>query len=189
MNEGTTVDLAVPESLIDHLVSVDPEYAGIVHINNKKRLVRALEIYEATGKTPSEHFHDQKDNPSKTLNLFTLLLAWKRETLNKRIEHRTDEMLEKGWVEEAKTLLEKQRQAGKVYPALDSIGYRQIQDYLNGELTQDEMMDEIIIRTRQFARRQTQWFKKETIDLIIEMDNMDRKKLPEILYCIIMTLA
>ena len=97
-------------------------------------------------------------------------------------------MLEKGWVEEVKTLLEKQTQAGKVYPALDSIGYRQIQAYLNGELTQDEMKEEIIIRTRQFARRQTQWFKKETIDLIIEMDNMDRKKLPEILHCIFMTL-
>ena len=178
-----------PAALLESLRSVDPEYAGIVHLNNKKRLVRALEIYEATGKTPSEHFHHQKDHPSKTLDCFTLLLAWKRETLNKRIEHRTGEMLEKGWVEEVKTLLEKQRQAGKVYSALDSIGYRQIQAYLNGELTQDEMRDEIIIRTRQFARRQTQWFKKETIDLIIEMDNMDRKKFPEILYCIIMTLA
>jgi len=71
---------------------------------------------------------------------------------------------------------------------LDSIGYRQIQTYLNGELTQDEMREEIIIRTRQFARHQIQWFKKETIDLIIEMDNMDRKKLPEILHCIFMTL-
>jgi tRNA A37 N6-isopentenylltransferase MiaA len=50
------------------------------------------------------------------------------------------------------------------------------------------MREEIIIRTRQFARRQIQWFKKETIDLIIEMDNMDRKKLPEILHCIFMPL-
>ena len=177
-----------PVALLECLRSVDPEYAEIVHINNKKRLVRALEIYEATGKSPSEHFHDQEDRPSKTLDLFTLLLTWNRETLNKRIEHRTDEMLEKGWVEEVKTLLEKQTQAGKVYPALDSIGYRQIQAYLNGELTQDEMREDIIIRTRQFARRQTQWFKKETIDLIIEMDNMDREKLPEILHCIFMTL-
>ena len=177
-----------PAALLERLRSVDPEYAEIVHINNKKRLVRALEIYEATGKSPSEHFHHQEDHPSKTLDLFTLLLTWNRETLNKRIEHRTDEMLKKGWVEEVKTLLEKQTQAGKVYPALDSIGYRQIQAYLNGELTQDEMREDIIIRTRQFARRQTQWFKKETIDLIIDMDNMDRKKLPEILHCIFMTL-
>jgi tRNA dimethylallyltransferase len=178
-----------PATLLERLRFVDPEYAEIVHINNKKRLVRALEIYESTGKPPSEHFHHQEEHPSKTLDLFTLLLTWNRGTLYKRIEHRTDEMLEKGWVEEVKTLLEKQTQAGKVYPALDSIGYRQVQAYLNGELTQDEMIDEIIIRTRQFARRQTQWFKKETINLIIEMDNMDRKKLPEILYCIFMTLA
>ena len=177
-----------PAALLERLRSVDPEYAEIVHINNKKRLVRALEIYEATGKPPSEHFHHQEEHPSKTLDLFTLLLTWNRETLNERIEHRTDEMLEKGWVEEVKTLLEKQTQADRVYPTLDSIGYRQIQAYLNGELTQDEMREDIIIRTRQFARRQIQWFKKETIDLIIEMNNMDRKKLPEILHCIFMTL-
>ena len=178
-----------PVALLECLRSVDPEYAEIVHINNKKRLVRALEIYEATGKSPSEHFHHQEDHPSKTLDLFTLLLTWNRETLNKRIEHRTDDMLEKGWVEEVKTLLENQTQTDRVYPALDSIGYRQVQAYLNGNMTEDEMMDEIIIRTRQFARRQTQWFKKETIDLIIEMDNMDRPKLPEILHCIFLTLA
>ena len=178
-----------PVALLECLRSVDPEYAEIVHINNKKRLVRALEIYEATGKSPSEHFHHQEDHPSKTLDLFTLLLTWNRETLNKRIEHRTDDMLEKGWVEEVKTLLENQTQTDRVYPALDSIGYRQVQAYLNGNMTEDEMMDEIIIRTRQFSRRQTQWFKKETIDLIIEMDNMDRPKLPEILHCIFMTLA
>ena len=178
-----------PAALLERLRSVDPEYAEIVHINNKKRLVRALEIYEATGKPPSEHFHHQEEHPSKTLDLFTLLLTWNRETLNERIEHRTDEMLEKGWVEEVKTLLEKQTQEDRVYPTLDSIGYRQIQAYLNGELTQDEMREDIIIRTRQFARRQIQWFKKETIDLIIDMDNMDRKKLPEILHCIFMTLS
>ena len=178
-----------PVALLECLRSVDPEYAEIVHINNKKRLVRALEIYEATGKSPSEHFHHQEDHPSKTLDLFTLLLTWNRETLNKRIEHRTDDMLEKGWVEEVKTLLENQTQTDRVYPALDSIGYRQVQAYLNGNMTEDEMMDEIIIRTRQFSRRQTQWFKKETIDLIIEMDNMDRPKLPEILHCIFLTLA
>ena len=177
-----------PVALLERLKSIDPHYAEIVHINNKKRLVRALEIYEATGKSPSEHFHHQEDHPSKALDLFTLLLTWNRETLNKRIEHRTDDMLEKGWIEEVKTLLENQTQTDRVYPALDSIGYRQVQAYLNGNMTEDEMMDEIIIRTRQFARRQTQWFKKETIDLIIKMDNMGREKLPEILHCIFMTL-
>ncbi len=167
-----------PAALLERLRSIDPEYAKIVHINNKKRLIRALEIYEATGKTPSEHFKEQKDHPVETMNLFTILLNWDRKIIIQRIEQRTDEMLEDGWIEEVQELLIKQSESKKVYPALNSIGYRQVQSYLKNEMTYDEMREDIVIRTRQFARRQVQWFKKENIDLIVDMDNLDREKLP-----------
>ena len=167
-----------PAALLERLRSIDPEYAKIVHINNKKRLIRALEIYEATGKTPSEHFKEQKDHPVVTMNLFTILLNWDRKIIIQRIEQRTGEMLEDGWIEEVQELLIKQSESKKVYPALNSIGYRQIQSYLKNEMTYDEMREDIVIRTRQFARRQVQWFKKENIDLIVDMDNLDREKLP-----------
>ena len=171
-----------PAALLAWLRSIDPEYAEIVHINNKKRLMRALEIYEATGKTPSEHFRDQEKNPVETMNLFTILLNWDRKIIIERIEQRTDEMLENGWIEEVQELLIKQSVSKKVYPALNSIGYRQIQSYLKNELTFDEMREDIVIRTRQFARRQVQWYKKENIELIIEMDNLNHKKIPKIIF-------
>ena len=63
-----------PKALLYRLRSVDPEYGKIVHINNKKRLVRALEIYETTGKTPSDHFKLQKSIPGETLRLCTVIL-------------------------------------------------------------------------------------------------------------------
>ena len=170
-----------PAALLARLRSIDPEYAEIVHINNKKRLMRALEIYEATGKTPSEHFRDQEKNPVETMNLFTILLNWDRKIIIERIEQRTDEMLENGWIEEVQELLIKQSVSKKVYPALNSIGYRQIQSYLKNELTFDEMREDIVIRTRQFARRQVQWYKKENIELIIEMDNLNHKKILKII--------
>ena len=170
-----------PAALLARLRSIDPEYADIVHINNKKRLMRALEIYEATGKTPSEHFRDQEKNPVETMNLFTILLNWDRKIIIERIEQRTDEMLENGWIEEVQELLIKQSESKKVYPALNSIGYRQIQSYLKNELNFDEMREDIVIRTRQFARRQVQWYKKENIELIIEMDNLNHKKIPKII--------
>jgi tRNA dimethylallyltransferase len=171
-----------PAALLARLRSIDPEYAEIVHINNKKRLMRALEIYEATGKTPSEHFRDQEKNQVETMNLFTILLNWDRKIIIERIEQRTDEMLENGWIEEVQELLIKQSESKKVYPALNSIGYRQIQSYLKNELTFDEMREDIVIRTRQFARRQVQWYKKENIELIIEMDNLNHKKIPKIIF-------
>jgi tRNA dimethylallyltransferase len=174
-----------PAALLERLRSIDPEYAEIVHINNKKRLMRALEIFEATGKPPSEHFKNQEENPAETLNLFTILLNWDRKIIIERIEQRTDEMLENGWIEEVQELLIKQSESKKVYPALNSIGYRQIQTYLKDEMPYDEMREDIVIRTRQFARRQVQWFKKEKIDLIVEMDHLNQETTPDVIFDLI----
>jgi tRNA dimethylallyltransferase len=147
--------------------------------------MRALEIYEITGRPPSEHFKAQKEKPTDSLNLYTILLNWNRQKIINRIERRTDEMLENGWIEEVESLLIQQEKSKLTYPGLNSIGYRQIQAYLKNEMTLDEMKEDIVIRTRQFARRQVQWFKKENIDLIIEMDNLDTEKIPQIIFDLI----
>jgi tRNA dimethylallyltransferase len=174
-----------PVALLERLKFIDPEYAEIVHINNKKRLMRALEIYEITGRSPSEHFKAQKEKPTDSLNLYTILLNWNRQKIINRIERRTDEMLENGWIEEVESLLIQQEKSKLTYPGLNSIGYRQIQAYLKNEMTLDEMKEDIVIRTRQFARRQVQWFKKENIDLIVEMDNLDTEKIHQIIFDLI----
>tara|TARA_B110000438_G_scaffold152998_1_gene147049 strand:- start:10290 stop:11228 length:939 start_codon:yes stop_codon:yes gene_type:complete len=172
-------------SLLVRLSLIDPDYAEIVHINNKKRLVRALEIYESTGKSPSDHFSRQIQKPSKILNLFIILLTWKRETLIERIIQRTDKMFEDGWIEEVEDLLKRQSQVEKTFTSLNSIGYQQISSFLKGQIKFEEMREDIIVKTRQFARRQMQWFKKEKIDIFVESDNLDTEKLPQILHCIL----
>jgi tRNA dimethylallyltransferase len=181
--EGSVSDLSIrkrlneeydsnPKELLDVLNSIDPEYGSIVHINNKKRLVRALEIYETTGRSPSEHFQMQKDGSGDTLDLFSVLLCMEKERLNERIEMRTEAMLAEGWVDEVKQLIKYQTESGLEFPPLNSIGYKQIQSYLKKEISYDEMKEEIMIKTRQFSRRQVQWFKKEDMDLKIDVSGM-----------------
>jgi len=157
-----------PEGLLNQLQELDPEYAVKVHPNNKKRLIRALEIYTVTGKPPSEHFNRQEKFGTPTLNLFTVLLTIDRKELDKRIAKRTAKMLNSGWIEETK-MLRKGIDPIAMHP-MDSIGYRQIAAFLDGKLNKVELEAEIILRTCQYARRQLQWFRQENINLTIDIE-------------------
>ncbi len=174
---------ANPIELLERLKIVDPDYAEIVHLNNKKRLIRALEIYEKTGKPISEHFKMQKLKKIKTNTYFSIFLNWERSILKERIRKRTKNMLRKGWIDEVKSLMRTNNCGSDQNIYMDSIGYKFIESYLMGQITKKEMEDKIVIKTNQFSRRQKKWFEKENIDLIIEMDNLDEKQLPEILHC------
>ena len=156
-----------PDGLLNRLQELDPEYAVKVHPNNKKRLVRALEIYTVTGKPPSEHFNRQEKFSIPTLDLFTVLLTIDRKELDKRIAKRTVKMLNSGWIEETK-MLRKGNDPIAMHP-MDSIGYRQIAAFLDGKLNKEELEAKIILRTCQYARRQLQWFRQENIDLTIDI--------------------
>ena len=153
--------------MFSKLEEIDPIYSKKVHINNKKRLIRALEIYKTTGKTPSEHFISQKKTGKSVLNLFTVLLTIDNNKLYKRIKIRTNKMINDGWIDETKKLIAS-RKKREMHP-IDSIGYQQIISYLNGKVSEKELQDEIIIRTGQYAKKQIKWFKKEKIDLEINM--------------------
>ena len=173
------------ELLFNKLKSIDKQYSKIVHINNKQRLIRALEIYECTGKSPSEHFQTQYVDPAKTVELYTIFLRWKRTSLNKRIKERTKDMLLKGWIDEVENLLELQTNRQKVFSSLNSIGYKHIKSFLNNEISKKEMFEIIYIRTRQLARRQEKWFKKEPINLFVLMDSLKGEKIYKILDCFV----
>ena len=154
-------------NLMDRLMELDPEYAEIVHPNNKKRLIRALEIYASTGKPPTEHYQNQSKDSQPQLDLFTIYMDWELDELGDRIAKRTTKMLKAGWVNEVRTLMK--QYPDEVLHPLDSIGYSQIITYLNDEISEEELETEITLRTRQFAVRQIKWFRKETIDLTIKM--------------------
>ena len=155
--------------LLKRLNTIDPDYAMNVHPNNKKRLIRALEIYEVTGKSPTENYRQQlKENQIK-LEVLSIYLDWERKVLNDRIRKRTKLMLKAGWVDEVKKLIKK-------YPnndlqPLDSIGYREIISWLNSDYSLSDLEQKIYIRTRQFSVQQIKWFKKESIDLTIKMNS------------------
>jgi len=154
-------------NLMNRLMELDPEYAEIVHPNNKKRLIRALEIYASTGKPPTEHYQNQSKDSQPQLDLFTIYMDWELDELSDRIAKRTTKMLKAGWVNEVRTLMK--QYPNEVLHPLDSIGYSQIITYLNDEISEEELETEITLRTRQFAVRQIKWFRKETIDLTIKM--------------------
>ena len=174
-----------PELLFNKLKSIDKKYSKIVHINNRQRLIRALEIYECTGKSPSEHFQTQYVDPAKTVELYTIFLKWERTSLNKRIKERTKDMFLEGWIDEVEDLLELQTKRQKVFSSLNSIGYKHIKSFLNNEISKKEMFEIIYIRTRQLARRQEKWFKKEPINLFVMMDSLKGEKIYKILDCFV----
>ncbi len=151
------------------LKKIDPQYSLLVHINNKKRLIRALEIYNTTGKSPSNHFKSQKNKLFQDIKFLSIYLNWDRDVLKKRIFKRTSMLIKIGWIEEVKKLINE-------YPSfdmqpLDSIGYRQIALYLKNQLSLEDLELEISTKTYQYAVKQIKWFKKENIDLIVEMDS------------------
>ena len=163
-----------PITMYEKLKKIDPEYVKIVHKNNKKRLVRALEIYQTTGISPSKHFENQKNQNIKPekLSLFTIYLCLERETHRKRIRSRALEMLNNGWIEETKSLIKMREENARALPALNSIGYEQIINFLNREINKETLLEIITNKTWQYARKQINWFKNEDIDLTINVTNL-----------------
>ena len=166
-----------PEFLYEKLKKIDPVYSTIVHINNKKRLVRALEIYQISKIVPTRHFDNQKMNQSKKLDLFTVFLVLKRDVHRKIIKNRVLKMLDNGWIKEVENLISLKNKKNIQFPALNSIGYKQISNYLDGQIDKNELLDIIVNKTWQYARKQNQWFKKEGVSLTVDTTNLDLKEL------------
>ena len=142
------------EELYDRLKRIDPVYSEIVHPNDRKKLVRALEIYEVTGLTVSELNEHQ---PSGKIEGIMCGLTMPRESLYRRIEERVDKMLADGLVEEVKLL--KENGLTEEDNSMKSPGYKEVLNYLDGALHHDEMTKLIKQNTRRYAKRQITWFK------------------------------
>jgi len=152
---------------------IDPDYAATFHPHNVQRLARALEVLETTGQPPSRvrawcrGEGGYLETPAITVEgvgtvAFELIgIERPREELYSRINRRVLEMLERGWLEEVRQLLA----AGvspKAHP-MQGVGYRQLVQVVAGELTLDEAVTIVQQRTRNFARRQLTWFRKEPV--------------------------
>lgn len=140
------------------LAAVDPKSAEDIHANNVKRVIRALEFYHETGQKISEH-NEQERQKSSPYNFAYFVLNDDRSKLYQRIDQRIDIMLKDGLVEEVKALKEKGYTRDMV--SMQGLGYKEILDYLDGEISMDEAVYRIKRDTRHFAKRQITWFKRE----------------------------
>ena len=146
------------EYLHQKLAEVDPKSALDIHANNVKRVIRALEFYQETGTRISEH-NEQERQKSSPYQFAYFVLNDKREQLYQKIDHRIDIMLKDGLLEEVRTLKAKGYTRNMV--SMQGLGYKEILDYLDGEISLEEAIYRIKRDTRHFAKRQITWFKRE----------------------------
>ncbi len=144
-------------ALLEKLREIDPETASTLHENNVGRVIRALEVYKTTGHTISEAKKNSRLNPSPyNFAMITLDFA-DREQLRRRINERVDKMAENGLVDEARAcFLQENRPT-----AAQAIGCKELYPYFRGEKSLSECLDELKLRTRQYAKRQLTWFRRD----------------------------
>ncbi|WP_029321416.1 tRNA (adenosine(37)-N6)-dimethylallyltransferase MiaA [Butyrivibrio sp. AE3004] len=140
------------------LQEVDPDYANELHENNVKRVIRALCFNKETGLKLSEHNKDQREKEA-SFDFFYFVLTDERQILYDRIEKRIDIMMEKGLIEEVQELLK--HNIDRNATSMQAIGYREIFQYLDGNITKEKAIELLKRNTRHFAKRQITWFKRE----------------------------
>lgn len=144
------------EELYKKAVEIDPEAMKKISQNDKKRIMRVLEIYHSTGKTKTEQEKESRKNPVE-FDYRVFAINWDREILYQRINKRVDIMVDQGLIEEVKEILNKY---DKFPTAMQGLGYKEVVDYLNGIYTKEEMIEKIKLETRRYAKRQLTWFRK-----------------------------
>ena len=146
------------EYLYEILKKKDPEYAQLVHFNNVKKVIRALEYYKETGQKLSEHNKEQRQKESP-YNFAYFVLYHDRDILYDRINQRVDSMMEQGLLFEVKKLVEEGYTKNLV--SMQGLGYKEFFDYFDGRMTLEETVEKIKRDTRHFAKRQLTWFRRE----------------------------
>ncbi|MCM3709861.1 tRNA (adenosine(37)-N6)-dimethylallyltransferase MiaA [Sporosarcina luteola] len=144
------------ERLYNRLQKLDPASAEKIHPNNHRRLIRALEIIEVTGKTKNEH--EQGAGGAPLYNHLIVGLTMDREILYKRIDVRVDQMMEDGLLEEARGLWEK---GIRNVQSVQAIGYKELYQYFQGDFSLDGAVELIKKNTRHYAKRQMTYFRNK----------------------------
>ena len=144
---------------------IDPEAVEKISPNDKKRILRILEIYKATGKNKTEQNKESLKN-GVPYNYIVFALNWDRQVLYDRINRRVDIMLEQGLIQEVENLISKY---GENMPtAMQGLGYKEVKEYLEEKITKEEMIEKIKQETRRYAKRQLSWFKKNKNTIWLE---------------------
>ena len=161
------------EHLHNMLKEVDSKAADEIHANNVKRVIRALEYYKETGQKISEHNKEQREKASP-YNFAYFVLNDLRENVYDRINQRVDIMVKNGLVEEVTQLVNEGYTRNLV--SMQGLGYKEIIDALNGEITMDEAIYRIKLETRHFAKRQLTWFRREKDVIFLNKNEFNYEK-------------
>ncbi|MDP4965220.1 MAG: tRNA (adenosine(37)-N6)-dimethylallyltransferase MiaA [Salibacteraceae bacterium] len=154
------------EFLQKELLRLDPDYYDIVDLNNHQRVQRALEAIDQTGKTFTSLRTSSVKN--RSFKMVEIQIIPEREMLYDRINERVDQMMRAGLLEEVKSLV-----AFKDENALQTVGYKELFDHLSGVYSLEEAIEKIKQHTRNFAKRQYTWFKKNAGDLILSKPDLN----------------
>lgn len=148
------------EAMHERLKTLDPGSAIRIHPNDPQRVQRALEVYELTGKPLTQIISESKSDPIPYQQIKLIVAPKERKQLHEIIARRFNLMVEQGLIEEVKYLFERGDLNEKL-PAIRAVGYRQVWSYLQGEYDQELMIEKGIIATRQLAKRQFTWLRRE----------------------------
>jgi tRNA dimethylallyltransferase len=163
-------NISTPQ-LYTRLLSSDRESGERIHRNDRYRIVRALEVHTLSGIPLSEHFRKQKLSDKFDIQSVKIGLNAPRAILHERINNRVEEMLRSGWLDEVKELL-----VGGVnpeWPGMQALGYPEIISFLKGDINYKQMKEKILAKTRQYAKSQITWFKKEQGVTWIDIEESD----------------
>jgi tRNA dimethylallyltransferase len=151
-----SLDVLSEVELHERLKQVDPAAAERLHVNDRRRVLRAIEVFELSGKPLSEQQQQWGSEHRHAAAWFGLV--WDKDALNRRINARVKQMITAGWVEETKALLDRYGALSKT--AGEATGYAELIAHVQGKMTLDDAIEQIKIATRQLGRRQVKWFRR-----------------------------
>ena len=146
--------------LLEELRRIDPEAAAKLHLKDEKRIIRALEVWQETGETITAHDRRTQEMPPRYDAVYIGLDFVRRQDLRDRIDARVDKMVEQGLLEEVRSLLSAGLPPDAT--ALQAIGYKQFLAVDRGEITAAEAVEEVKLRSRQYAKRQLTWLRRNS---------------------------
>lgn len=138
------------------LAKIDKDAADNIDANNIRRVIRALEIYKLTGKTKTQLDMESRKEVKYDYRMYGI--KWDREKLYERIEKRVDIMLEEGLVDEVKNIIPKYKISKT---AIQGLGYKEVIEFLNNQISYEEMVEILKMETRRYAKRQLTWFRRD----------------------------
>ena len=155
------------QKLYEQAKKIDPKAMEKISFNDKKRIIRVLEIFHSTGKTKTQQEIESRKREVE-YDYHVYALNWDREKLYERINLRVDLMIQNGLIEEVEELLKKYKE----FPtAMQGLGYKEVVEYLDNKLTKEEMIEKIKQETRRYAKRQMTWFRKNKQTIWLNGEN------------------